>query len=224
MPLDAHILPYRKPILGQDYWVKDHILPDPDTAARRCFQITEWLQGSPWRPEPWPGWRAPHALTPDELTIVEQWVLSQIQVTSLRAQGTPEQGVSGHNHAQLVGGGHAVSRPHVDSSALCDYAGVLYLHPCPPTIHSGTSFFRLKRSDGTLGGNICPKPYQSLAHIPGLEASDMSMWEEDVEVTNVFNRLVVYKSDMIHSATSYFGWDAEILSKRLTVVLFWKTE
>ena len=35
------------------------MLPDPDTAARRCFQKTEWLQGAPWRPEPWPGWRAP---------------------------------------------------------------------------------------------------------------------------------------------------------------------
>ncbi len=224
MPEFSDILPYRKLELGKDYWIKDHMLPDPDRAARRCFQNTEWIQGAPWRPEPWPGWRSPYGLNAQELRHVEEWVQAQLQVSSLRAQGVPEQGVSGHNHAQLVGGAHAVSRPHVDSSDICDYAAVLYLHPCPPTIHSGTSFFRLKLPDGTLGGNTCPKPYQSLSQIPGLQQSDMSMWVEDLEVTNVFNRLILYKSDIIHSATSYFGWDEEIYSKRLTVVLFWKTE
>ena len=81
-----------------------------------------------------------------------------------------------------VGAG-AVARPLVDSSKLCDYAGVLYLHPYPPTKHSGTSFFRLKLPDGALGGNICPHHYESLRDVPGLEkGSDLTMWEEDVEV------------------------------------------
>jgi hypothetical protein len=47
------------------------------------------------------------------------------------------------------------------------------------------------------------------------------MWEEDLEIHNVFNRLVLYKSDIVHSATSYFGWDHEMGSKRMTAVFFW---
>ena len=110
----------------------------------------------------------------------------------------------------------------MDSSKLCNYAAVLYLHPYPPTKHSGTSFYRLRLPDGTLGGNICPPPYESLAQVPGFEqGSDLTMWEEDLEVPNVFNRLLVYKSDIVHSATSYFGWDHEPGSKRMTAVFFW---
>ena len=223
MSLRADTLPYRKPELGTHYWIQDDILPDPDRVAKRCFSKDAWVLGSPWRQEPWPGMRAPDALTPEELAIVENWVLSHIKVAALRPQGAPLDGVSAHNQAQLVGGGDAVARPHVDSSKLCDYAGVLYLHPCPPTKHSGTSFYRLRLPDGSLGGNICPPPYESLSQIPGLQQSDLSMWEEDLEVHNVYNRLLVYKSDIIHSATSYFGWSHEILSKRLTVIFFWKT-
>ena len=152
-------LPYRELVQGTDYWIKDNILPDPDTAAKRCFTKPAWILGSPWRNEPWPGLRAPDALTLDELAIVEQWVVSQIPVSTLRPQDSPVDGVSGHNHAQLVGGADATARPHVDSSSLCDYAAVLYLPPFPPTKHSGTSFFRHKLPDGTLGGNYCPKPY-----------------------------------------------------------------
>jgi hypothetical protein len=224
MQLRSDILPYRKLELGKDYWIKDTVLPDAFETAERCFNKPAWILGSPWRPEPWPGMRAPGALLPDELNHVEQWVREQIGVKALRPQDNPLDGVSGHNYVQLVGGADAVARPHVDSSKLCDYAGVLFLHPYPPTKHSGTSFFRLKFPDGTLGGNICPRQYESLSSVPGLERrSDITMWEEDVEVYNVFNRLLVYKSEIIHSATSYFGWHHELGSLRMTAVFFWKT-
>jgi hypothetical protein len=82
----------------------------------------------------------------------------------------------------------------------------------------------MKLPDGTMGGNICPPPYESLAQVPELEkGSDLTMWEEDVEVPNVFNRLLVYKSDIVHSATSYFGWQHDLGSQRLAAVFFWKT-
>ncbi len=223
MTLRPNTLPYRKPELGTDYWIKDNILPDPDTVARRCFCNHVWTLGSPWREEPWPGMRAPDALRTEDLAIVEDWVRAQIKVPTLRPQGAPPDGVSAHNHAHLVSGGDAAARPHVDSSKLCNYAGVLYLHPCPPTKHSGTSFFRMRLPDGTLGGNMCPPPYESLSQIPGLQQSDLSLWEEEIEVPNVYNRLLVYKSDIVHSATSYFGWHHEVFSKRLTVTFFWKT-
>jgi Family of unknown function (DUF6445) len=224
MPLRVDTLPYRKPELGRHYWIKDNILADPYTVADRCFNKSAWVMGSPWRDEAWPGMRAPDALQPNELAELEAWVKSQLGVKSLRSQEESRGGVSGHNHVQIVGGGDAVARPHVDSSKLCNYAGVLYLHPYPPTKHSGTSFYRLRLEDGTLGGNICPEGYESLSHVPGLEkGSDLTMWEEDIEVPNVFNRLLIYKSDIVHSATSYFGWNHELGSKRITVVFFWKT-
>jgi hypothetical protein len=222
MTLRPDTLPYRKPEIGKDYWIKDHILPDPCEVADRCFNKSAWIMGWPWRAEAWPGMRAPDALLPDELTIIENWVKAQIGAKALHQQGEPPAGVSGHNHVQIVGGGNAVARPHVDSSRVCTYAAVLYLHPYPPTRHSGTSFYRLRLPDGTLGGNICPPPYESLAQVPGFEeGSDLTMWEEDLEIHNVFNRLVLYKSDIVHSATSYFGWDHEMGSKRMTAVFFW---
>lgn len=39
-------------------------------------------------------------------------------------------------------------------------------------------------------------------------------------IANVFNRLVVYRGDLVHAATSYFGSDQR--SKRLTIVFFWR--
>jgi hypothetical protein len=42
-------------------------------------------------------------------------------------------------------------------------------------------------------------------------------------VPYVFNRMLVYKSDIVHSATAYFGWAHELGSKRIAVVFFWKT-
>ena len=223
MSLRPDTLPYRKLELGKDYWIKDGILGDPDSVAQRCFSKPAWILGAPRRQEPWPGMRAPDALEQRELAVLEEWVLAQIKVTALQGQDSPPDRLTGHNNAQLVGGADAVSRPHVDSSTLCDYAAVLYLHPCPPTKHSGTSFFRLRLPDGTLGGNICPTAYESLSQIPGFEQSDLTQWEEELEVPNVYNRLLLYKSDIVHSATSYFGWDHEVFSKRLTAVFFWKT-
>src|SRR2546427_7684062 len=78
MKLRADTLPYRKPELGKHYWIKDNILPDPFPVVERCFNKTEWTMGSPWRPEPWPGMRAPDALLPEELAVVEDWVKPQI--------------------------------------------------------------------------------------------------------------------------------------------------
>ena len=223
MPLRPDTLPYRKPEVSKHYWIKDNILPNPFEVAERCFNKPSWTLGSPLRHEAWPGIRAPEALLPQELAAVENWVAAQIGVKALRSQQDPVGGVSGHNYVQIVGG-DAVARPHVDSSKLCDYAGVLYLHPYPPTKHAGTSFFRLKLPDGTLGGNICPPSYESLSQVPGLEkGSDLTMWEEDIEVPNAFNRLLVYKSDIVHSATSYFGWQHDLGSQRIAVVFFWKT-
>ncbi len=35
---------------------------------------------------------------------------------------------------------------------------------------------------------------------------------------------VAYKSDLIHSATGYFGWDHPLPSKRMAAGFFWKAQ
>lgn len=224
--MSKHVdLPYRELKVGEDYWVEDNVLPNAIEVAQRCISNSTWTLGSPWRPEPWPGMRAPHALTPEELTRVENCVKKGLGVKGLRPQDDLEMGISGHNHIQIVGGAEGVARPHVDSAKICDYAAVLYLHPNPPTHHCGTSFYRLHLPNSEPGGNVCPREYESLSHVPDIpQEMDPTMFQEIIEVPYVFNRLLTYKSDIIHSATSYFGWGQELASKRMAVVFFWKVE
>jgi len=217
------LLPYRDLILGKDYWIQDQVLPNALEIAQRCMSFSTWTLGAPWRSEPWPGMRAPGALTPDELNSIENCVKQSLNVPYLTPQTDSEAGLSGHNHIQICGGSEGVARPHVDSAKICDYAAVLYLHPNPPTAHCGTSFYRLHLPDEPPDGNYCPKDFESLSDVPGLPKEiDPTMFDEILEAPYVFNRLVAYKSDLIHSATGYFGWDHALPSKRMAVVFFWK--
>lgn len=219
------VLPFREPRLGQDYWIEDDMLPNALEVAQRCIANSTWTLGSPWRPEPWPGMRAPQALRPEELRRVEACVTQRLGLPALQPQSDSAMGLSGHNHIQLCGGAEGVARPHVDSAAICDYAAVLYLHPNPPTPHAGTSFYRLHLPGEDPGGNVCPRKYDSLRDVPGMPRDmDPTFFEEILEVPYVFNRLLAYKSDLIHSATSYFGWGTELASKRMAVVFFWKVQ
>jgi hypothetical protein len=214
-------LPYRAPEQGRDYWVLDDVLADPRSVTERCWAKPFWTLGAPYRNEFWPGMRAPDALTPDELAALEAKVAAAVGAEGLWKDVSPV-GALCHNFAQMVGGGDADARPHVDSLALCDYAGVLYLHPYPPTSHAGTSFYRFKLPDGRLGGNTVAPPHTNLVDALGVKRLPITAWEEDVEVRYVYNRLVVYRSDLVHSATCYFG---DVLQrKRLSAVFFWKAK
>jgi hypothetical protein len=214
------VLPYRKPKLGRDYWVKDDVLPNALEVYERNLARGDWMQGAPWRPEVWPGIRAPHALTPRELAPVERWICEQTGVRALK-QEAPTQGALSHNHVQLVGETESTAKPHVDSLALCDFAAVIYLHPKPPRKHVGTSFFRLRLPGGGLGGNTCPPGCVNLPQAFGVTKLPANAWVQDVEVENVFNRLLVYRADIVHSATDYFG-RGDNRNKRATALFFWK--
>jgi hypothetical protein len=218
-------LPFREPQLGKDYWIEDNVLLNPMEVAERCVGKITWTLGSPWRSLPWPGMRAPDALTSEELSIIESCVNTRMGIRRLKPQSDTEIGLSGHNNIQIVGGEEGVARPHVDSAKICDVAGVLYLHPNPPTPHCGTSFYRLRFPGERPGGNVCPREYESLSEVPGFpHIVEPTMFEEVLEVKYVFNRLVVYRSDLIHSASSYFGCGHDMTAKRMAVVFFWKVE
>jgi hypothetical protein len=211
-------LTYRKPQLGRDYWIKDDILADPLAVSQRCYANTEWELGAPHRPEPWPGMRAAGALLPDELAPVEAWVRQVTGAKRLWQEATPEGATLNHNYAQLVGMAESGPRPHTDSRKLCRYAAVIYLTPQPEP-DGGTSFYRLRYPDGALGGNICSPPHANLREALGVKGLPLEAWQEETRVENKFNRMLLYRANMVHSASSYFGFDQA--DRRMTAVFFW---
>ncbi len=211
-------IPYRKPQLGRDYWIKEQALPNAADVAERCLSSTGWVLGHPYAQQPWPGKRSRNALSPDELAPIESWVLKQTGVSRLWQESAPGERFVDHNSAQMVGATESRSMPHTDARD-CRFAGVLYLTPGAPET-AGTSFYRLRNPDGSLGGNQCPPQHASLREALGVPSLPMSAWKEELAIANVFNRLVVYRGDLVHAATSYFGSDHR--SKRLTIVFFWR--
>ena len=218
MPAKRPTLTYRKPQQGRDYWVLDNILPNAQEVSQRCFAKTDWEMGAPHRPEPWPGMRSAGALLPEELAQVEAWVKKVTGSKKLWQEATPEGSTLNHNYVQLVGGIESGPRPHTDSLKLCRYAAVIYLSP-DPLPEAGTSFYRLRYPDGTLGGNYCSPPHANLREALGLTSLPPQAWSEDLRVDNLFNRILLYRANMVHSASGYFGCDLQ--DKRMTAVFFW---
>ncbi|MEV0534844.1 DUF6445 family protein [Kitasatospora sp. NPDC050463] len=212
------VLPYRKPTPGRDYWVLDNVLPDPDAVRERCLARGDWTEGYPYRPETWPGLRTMPGLEPNELARVEALVRKATGAPRLWVQSTPGGGTLNHNCVQLVGAGESESRPHTDSRALCHYAAVLYLSPGAPK-EAGTSFYRQQFPGGRLGGNVVDAPHNNLVEALGTRRVPGDAFTEDVRVPNRYNRLLLYRANLIHSATGYYGIPLE--ERRMTAVFFW---
>ncbi len=211
-------LPYRKPQEGRDYWVQDDFLPNPMEVRERALAAPDWELGLPYRPEFWPGKRTRPGLLPEELAAVEAWVKEKTGAKRLWEALPPDGTKLNHNVIQIVGERDSGPRPHTDSKQVAKYAAVIYLTP-RPLPRSGTSFYRQRLPDGKLAGNICPHPHVTLPEALGVAKLPLSAWVEDITVPNAFNRILLYRSDLVHSATSYFG--REDPEKRMTVLFFW---
>ena len=107
---------------------------------------------------------------------------------------------------------HNSSWVHVD--AYNDWAGVLYMTPNAP-ISGGTGFYKSK-IDGSLTGD------ETQGNFPNGTWTDMSKWEKVSEVGNIYNRLILFRSNQWHTSLDYFGEDMN--DGRLTQVFFIKTE
>jgi hypothetical protein len=212
---------YRKPQEGRDYWILDGALKDPEGVLARAQAREDWIYGFPHQPEPWPGMRALDALTAEELEPIEAFVKKATGAKRIWQGTTPEGATLNHNCFQLVGKDESGPRPHTDSLKLCRYAAVVYLNPKPPE-GTGTTFFRLRQKDGKLGGNCVQPPAANLVEALGTRKMPLEAWVPELELENRFNRLVVYKGALVHSATRYFG--REMKDRRLTAVFFWMAE
>ncbi len=221
----APTLPYRKLEEGRDYWILENALPNAKEVSERLYARPEeaWTWGLPKRAEMWPGMRSPNALTPEELEPIEAWVLKMTQAKRLWQPPSPDPSNAdlSHNNAQLVGAADSGPRPHTDSRRLAQFAGVLYLTP-RPLPRSGTSFYRLRMPNGALSGNFCPSNCYNLTEALGQPKMPLDAWHEDLVIANAFNRLIVYRADLVHSATGYFG--KEHREKRLTGLFFWRAD
>lgn len=217
-PARLPILPYRKPTLGRDYWLLDDALLDADALRARCLAKTDWIEGYPYKPESWPGLRAMPALDADELARLETWVMQVTGAKRLWVETAQGGAHLNHNCVQVVGIDESEPRPHSDSRALCRYAAVLYLNP-NVLDGCGTSFYRQRLSQGQRGGNMVMPPHNNLVEALGTRFVAPDAFVEDVRVAHRYNRLLLYRANLIHSATGYWGHALE--DKRMAAVFFW---
>lgn len=96
---------------------------------------------------------------------------------------------------------------HTDS--FNTWSGIVYLTPAAP-IEAGTTLYRHKRT-----GHMSD-------YGETYEPNDYSKWEVTDYVGNIFNRLVLFRGDRWHAATSYFG--NTLASGRLIQTFFITTE
>jgi hypothetical protein len=218
LPTQVRPLPYRKPALGRDYWLLEDALPNVDEVRARCLARTEWELGFPHTGEVWPGMRSTPALLDAELAQLDAQVCRLTGAKKLWVEETEAGLRLNHNCVQVVGSVEGAAKPHTDSSHLCRYAAVLYLNPEVPE-QCGTSFFRQRMPGGQLGGNIVLPPHRNLAEALGNRFVRPDAFVEDVRVAHRCNRLLVYKANLIHSASAYWGMQME--TKRMTAVFFW---
>ena len=111
-----------------------------------------------------------------------------------------------------------------------EIAGVIYLSPNAP-LDAGTSIHRINKKVDVH--NIDPRPFFELKHNFYLEqpvdikeyreGRDFynSTFEKTIDVSNMYNRLIVYNTEEFHKANKYFGTTDN--DSRLSFVFFAKT-
>ena len=212
------ILPYRKPVEGRDFWLVDDALGNAAAVRERTLGRNDWIEGFPRKPESWPGMRVIPGLEADELAVIEGHARRATGAEKFWVVPAQDGAHLNHNCVQVVGEEDCQARPHTDSLKLCRYAAVLYLNPDVPD-DCGTSFYRQRLPTGQLGGNFVSPPHANLVEALGTRFVPGNSFVEDVRVDHRCNRLLVYRANMIHSATAYWGF--ELAEKRMAAVFFW---
>lgn len=111
----------------------------------------------------------------------------------------------------------AADRSWIHHDGTTSWAGVCYLTPNAP-LSSGTAIYRHKET----GIIVAPKDDPELEHYVSSQGNDMTKWEVVDRVSNIYNRLVMYRGDNYHMSQDYFGTD--INNGRLFQTFFITTE
>ena len=99
----------------------------------------------------------------------------------------------------------------------CDITAIIYLSP-GPLCESGTTFYRHKYR--SLTG--CQATDWKDDNEFSIHSKDLSQWNIDTIVSNVYNRCVVFNSDHYHNST-VAGYGTDKFDSRLFQVVFMRT-
>ena len=161
----------------------------------------------------WPGLRSEHVVELDK--EYADIVLGRIAAMGQSHFGL--QNVSIKSFFQATRESDGDSWVHIDNGF--DVAGVLYLTPNAP-IRSGTTLYKCLNRDkwSSYIGT------EEVKHINEQDKVDLynELFEPVDIVGNVYNRLIMYRSDYFHKSNKYFG--TELNNCRLTQVFFMKGE
>jgi hypothetical protein len=105
---------------------------------------------------------------------------------------------------------------HYDST---NWAGVLYLTPDAP-LESGTAIYRNKETKIFMHD---PKKPSTDYNNNDKVLNNLDCWEPIVQVSNIFNRLVVYRGDYYHRSMLP-GFGDSVYNGRLFQTFFFNTE
>lgn len=103
----------------------------------------------------------------------------------------------------------AADRSWIHTDHFNTWAGVCYLTPDAP-LTTGTTLYRHKKTGSRYEHQL--QAYDSM---------DTTHWEAVDRIGNVFNRLILYRSDIFHRSTEYFGSNRE--TGRLFQLFFFST-
>jgi len=117
---------------------------------------------------------------------------------------------------------------HTDVNGACYFAGVIYLTPNAP-LSGGTSMY--KPVNNNLDFNLYDKLQENKINVYTGKTNDLkefneareknnSLFYKTVDISNIYNRLVMYPVNEFHSENQLFGETKE--DARLTLVFFVK--
>ncbi len=110
----------------------------------------------------------------------------------------------------------------IHSDGGVQWAGVLYLTPNAP-LSAGTGFYRHKKTKIDRFVHLTETPTEKDLNNPYLtDYKDITKWELTDEVSNKFNRLILYDATLFHKSMDYFG--KSLYDGRLFQVFFFNTK
>lgn len=135
----------------------------------------------------------------------------------LRSHGGEVTGWNEHQYTGAYQYTTASDRSWIHNDGTTSWAGIIYLTPDAP-LSSGTATYRHKET----GCTHRPDHDMDLCNMIDEDGQDLTKWEVVDRVSNVFNRLILYRGDLFHMSQDYFGKD--INDGRLFQTFFINTE
>lgn len=200
-----------------DVMIVDNFLQFP-------IQVREWALQQTYRDSTefkqlygehsdWPGIRSNGVLDldPEYANIVFTTIANILQ------KNVPIRDLSIKSFFQITREQDGASWVHQDNNVK--YAGILYLNPNADPKH-GTTLYKCNNPQKWEGYMSDQVGYQTMLKINEQELTDLyeELFTPIDLIGNVFNRLFLYRADIYHKSSTYFGND--IRTGRLTQVFF----